>query len=84
MHSLTSDAMATREEALHELEALAHDVAAVAALARSGRAAVDVMAAWASVRDAAHLLPVTAALARWRTLETVVLQQQAAGGAQDV
>jgi hypothetical protein len=61
----------TRDEALQELEELSHDVAAVVALARSGRSADEVMKAWQSVRSGGALLAVTASLARWKTLEAL-------------
>jgi hypothetical protein len=73
MLGLNSDALATREEALDGLEALAHDVAAVAALCRSGACAADVAAAWHAVRFGGGLLGVTNALACWRRLEAVLL-----------
>jgi hypothetical protein len=80
----------TREEAIQELDALAHDVAAVLALARSGRSADEVMRAWSSVRSGGALLAVTGALARWKTLEALPPRvwpmdgkTLAAGGASD-
>jgi hypothetical protein len=68
---MNSSYTGTREEALEELDALAHDVAAVVALAKSGRTAEEVMQAWQSVRSGGALLAVTASLARWKTLEAL-------------
>jgi len=67
----TSDATGTRDECLLELAELSHNVAAVAALARSGRTADEVMNAWMAVRSGGALLAVTGALARWKTLESL-------------
>jgi hypothetical protein len=67
----TSDAMGTRDECLLEIAELSRDLEAVAALARSGRSANDVMQAWMAVRSGGALLAVTGALARWRTLESL-------------
>ena len=73
LQGLNSDALATREEALDGLEALAHDVAAVSALCRSGACAADVAEAWQAVRFGGELLGVTNTLACWRRLEAVLL-----------